>query len=77
MPTGRPKKAVNVSIPADLLSAARAEAINLSATLETAIEQELRNRRRQKWLERNAAGISAYNLDVEAHGVFSDGLRSF
>ncbi len=78
MPLGnRAKKAVNVSIPADLLNAARAQDINLSATLEAAIEQQLRLRRQSKWLEQNAAGIAAYNREVEAQGVFSDSVRGF
>jgi len=73
----RAKKAVNVSIPAELLEAARTYDINLSATLEAAIEQQLRSRRREEWLEHNAAGIAAYNRDVEEGGVFGDTLRSF
>jgi len=76
-PTRRAKKAVNVSIPAELLDAARAEDINLSATLQAAIEQQVRRRRREKWLERNAEGIAAYNRDVDEHGTFGDALRSF
>lgn len=74
---GRPKKAVNVSIGVELLEAARAADLNLSATLEAAIERELRLRRRADWLRRNADGIAAYNRDVDAHGAFGDGLRSF
>jgi antitoxin CcdA len=73
----RGKKAVNVSISADLLQAARASKINLSATLEAAVEHELRLLRRQEWLQQNAAAIEAYNRDVEDHGTFSDGLRTF
>jgi antitoxin CcdA len=73
----RAKKAVNVSIPADLLEAARSNDINLSATLAVAIEQELRQRRREAWLARNADGIEAYNRDVDQHGTFGDALRTF
>ncbi|HEX4025802.1 MAG TPA: PQQ-binding-like beta-propeller repeat protein [Steroidobacteraceae bacterium] len=43
---GRAKKTVNTSIPAELLDAARAENINLSATLEAEIDGRLRERRR-------------------------------
>ena len=71
------KKAVNVSISADLLQAARASEINLSATLEAAVKHELRLLRRREWLQQNAAAIEAYNRDVEDHGTFSDGLRTF
>ena len=78
MPTARrSKKAVNVSISADLLQAARNGEINLSATLEAAVEHELRQLRKREWLEQNENAIHAYNLDVEEHGAFSDGLRTF
>ena len=73
----RSKKAVNVSISADLLQAARTSDINLSATLEAAVELELRQLRKREWLEQNENAIQAYNRDVEEQGAFSDGLRTF
>ena len=73
----RSKKAVNVSISADLLQAARDNELNLSATLEAAVEHELRLLRRREWLEQNENAIQAYNRDVEEQGAFSDGLRTF
>jgi antitoxin CcdA len=73
----RNKKAVNVSISADLLQAARNNELNLSATLEAAVEHELRQLRKHEWLEQNENAIQAYNSDVEEHGAFSDGLRTF
>jgi antitoxin CcdA len=73
----RAKKAVNVSIPADLLEAARSDDINLSATPAAALEQELRQSRREAWLARNADGIEAYNRDVDQHATFGDALRIF
>jgi antitoxin CcdA len=73
----RGKKAVNVSISADLLQAARSHEINLSATLEAAVEHELRRLRKRDWLEQNGNAIQAYNRDVEEQGAFSDGLRTF
>jgi antitoxin CcdA len=73
----RSKKAVNVSISADLLQAARDNEINLSATLEKAVEHELRQFHKSEWLEKNKDAMQAYNRDVEEHGAFSDGFRSF
>ncbi|HEX3911875.1 MAG TPA: type II toxin-antitoxin system CcdA family antitoxin [Steroidobacteraceae bacterium] len=47
MPTARRnKQAVNVSISTDLLRVARNSGINLSATLEAAVEHELRSNAR-------------------------------
>jgi antitoxin CcdA len=71
------KKAVNVSISADLLQAARASGINLSGTLEAAVAHELRLLRRREWLQQNAEAIEAYNQMVQEHGAFSDALRTF
>jgi antitoxin CcdA len=71
------KKAVNVSISVALLQAARKSEINLSATLEAAVERQLKQLRKREWLEQNGDAIQAYNRDVEEHGVFSDGLRAF
>jgi antitoxin CcdA len=71
------KKPVNVSIPVELLDAARAEDINLSATLEAAIAEQLRIRRRARWQAENAGGISAYNREIDEHGSFGDKVRSF
>lgn len=71
------KKAVNLSVPAELLDAARAEGINLSAALETALAEQLRIRRREKWIAENSGAIAAYNREIDEHGAFGDKVRSF
>lgn len=71
------KKAVNLSVDAALLRAARDRNINLSATLERALEDALRQDRRARWLADNRQCIAAYNEQVEAHGAFADTLRTF
>ncbi len=71
------KRAVNLSVAARLVDAARAAEINLSATLEQALEEALRRKRRERWLLENAAGVLAYNEQTEQHGAFADSLRSF
>jgi antitoxin CcdA len=71
------RKATNLSVNADLLDRARDLGINLSATLERALVEVLRERAREHWVAENTALIEAYNAHVDAHGVFSEGLRSF
>jgi len=71
------KKPVNVSIQSELLEAARAEDINLSATLEVALADQLRIRRRDRWRTENEAAIAAYNRDIDEHGSFGDHARDF
>ena len=75
--TAIPKRATNVSVRRDLLDAAREAGINLSATLERALTDELAEAKRKKWREVNRSAIAAYNEHVEKHGVFSDDTRSF
>lgn len=71
------KKAVNLSIDAELLAEAKASGTNLSALLEMALERELRERLHQKWRDENREAIEAYNKFVEEHGLLSDEWRSF
>ena len=71
------KRATNVSVRSDLLAAAREAGVNLSATLERALLEELAEAKRKKWRQENHEAITAYNEHVEKHGTFSDGVRSF
>jgi len=74
---GYGKRAANVSINQGLLDAAKALDINLSATLERALELEVRARKREHWLEENREAISAYNARIERDGLAGDLVRAF
>jgi antitoxin CcdA len=76
-PKSAAKRATNVSIRTDLLDAAREAGVNLSATLERALAEELASLKRARWREENRDAIAAYNDYVDEHGAFSDGVRSF
>ncbi|BBJ24653.1 type II toxin-antitoxin system CcdA family antitoxin [Candidatus Nitrotoga sp. AM1P] len=71
------KKATNLSINSDLLSKARELKINLSATLERALADELRTTERDKWLKSNKKAIESLNELAERNGLFSDSYRNF
>lgn len=71
------KRAVNVSVNGALLQRAKALKINLSATLESALADEVRARERDLWRSENQSAIAAYNRLVEKQGTFSDGTRTF
>lgn len=71
------KKATNLSINSDLLSRARKLNINLSATLEHALESELRKSERDNWLKYNKKSISELNELADKNGLFSDAYRNF
>jgi antitoxin CcdA len=72
-----PKRATNVSVRSDLLAAARDAGLNLSASLERALQEELAEVKRKKWREENRESIAAYNEHIDKHGAFSDDFRSF
>lgn len=71
------KKATNLSINSDLLSRARKLNINLSATLEQALERELRKAERNNWLKNNKKAIDELNKLADKKGLFSDAYRDF
>jgi antitoxin CcdA len=72
-----PKKAANLSVNSDLLRKTRELNINLSATLERALKEELSKRETEQWVEKNRTAIKSYNDFVEQHGCFGDEFREF
>lgn len=71
------KKATNLSINKELLAEARNLNINLSATLEQALTEKVRQEKRKRWLENNRDAINACNELTEQNGLFSDKHRAF
>lgn len=71
------KKPTNVTINSELLASARELKINLSATLEQALAQEVARLKRQRWLDDNKDAIAACNEFVEKNGLFADKYRVF
>jgi antitoxin CcdA len=72
-----PKKSTNLSINSDLLRQAKENNINLSKALENRLEELLLEEKRRRWQDENREAIADYNQRIEAHGVFSEGLRRF
>lgn len=60
------KKAVNLTIDANLLAEARDAGTNLSAVLE----QALRSERARRWREENREAIEANNAQLEREGMW-------
>lgn len=71
------KKPTNLSVNSDLLRQARDLDINLSAALEDTLEDLVRQRKAEQWLQQNRKAIDAYNDYFEERPVFSEGVRSF
>jgi antitoxin CcdA len=68
--TPKKKKAVNLTIDAELLAEAKAAGTNLSNVLETALKEQLKQQRWQKWREDNRAAIEASNAQLERDGLW-------
>ena len=76
-PAGPRKKAVNLSIDAQLAADAKEFGTNMSAVLEKGLKNELRAQREQKWRAENQKAISDYNRYTRKHGLLSDTWRKF
>ena len=74
---GAPKRAVNVSVNADLAAKAKSLGVNLSEALETRLAELVAAAERQTWLTENAAAIDAYNERVAEGAILSDFERPF
>jgi len=72
-----PKKPTNLSINSNLLSKARDLDINLSATLEQALESAVRQNTRERWLRDNKQALGNCNELAQEHGLFADKHRDF
>ncbi|MDZ7323319.1 MULTISPECIES: type II toxin-antitoxin system CcdA family antitoxin [Kosakonia] len=73
----RNKQNVSVTVERELLEQARKEGINLSQTLATALQGELRNLAAERWKRENAAAIADLNEFIAERGHFSDEHRKF
>jgi antitoxin CcdA len=70
------RRTVRLSLDADLVREAREYHLNLSAMLERALFEQLRQLRAERWLAENKDGMAAHNALVEQHGAFADTLRN-
>jgi len=72
-----PKKPTNLTINSDLLAQAKTLKINLSATLENALSEALKLKKREKWVSENSEAMQSYNAKISEIGLFSDEMRAF
>ncbi|MCA1948977.1 MAG: type II toxin-antitoxin system CcdA family antitoxin [Treponema sp.] len=72
-----PKKPTNLTVNSDLLKQAKEYKINISAILESALAEALKEKKRERWKEENKEAIAYYNSALEKYGLFSDEMRTF
>ena len=71
------KRAVNLSLSADVLEAARALKINVSQVCDSHLREVIRAEQEHRWREEHADFIAAYNATVEAEGLPLDEWKTF
>jgi antitoxin CcdA len=71
------KRAVNLSIDAEILSLAKEQKINLSQALEDELRKRTKEAREAKWREENRDAIESHNRFIEKHGIWSEKYRSW
>ena len=76
-PKPGPKRAVNLSIDAEILAAAKAQRINLSQALEDELRKRTQESREAKWQEENREAFESHNRFIEKHGIWSKKYRSW
>lgn len=73
-PKPGPKRAVNVSIDAEILKVAKEMKINLSQACEQTLRKLTEEERIRRYREENREAIESYNAYIERNGVFGEEL---
>lgn len=71
------KCAINLSLSADVLDAARQLNINISQIYDTHLREVVRHEQERRWCEEHADFITAYNATIEVENLPLDEWRSF
>ncbi|MGE0155469.1 MAG: type II toxin-antitoxin system CcdA family antitoxin [Geobacter sp.] len=69
-----PRKTVNLTVNSELLRMMRQEKCNLSAFVDNAMEEHLKQKELQCWKEENRAAFDSYNRMIAEHGPISEEL---
>jgi antitoxin CcdA len=72
-----PKRATNLSLNAKVLDVARELGMNVSATVDVLLAEEVRKRYWARWNEENKEAIAHYNARIEREGLPLARYRSF
>ena len=76
-PKPGPRRAVNLTIDAEILAAAKAQGINLSQALEDELRRLTKKAREAKWQEENREAFESYNRFIENAGVFGEEFQDW
>ena len=71
------KRAVNLTLTAEALDAAKALQINLSQLCDAHLRGVVRKEQERRWRAEHADFIAAYNATIEAEGLPLDAWKTF
>jgi antitoxin CcdA len=71
------QRAINLSLSADVLDAAKTLQINVSQVCDSHLREVVRREQERRWREKHSEFIAAYNATIEAEGLPLDGWRTF
>ena len=72
-----PKRAINLSLNAQVLDTARELGMNLSATVDALLAVEVKKRYWERWNAENKEAIEHYNARIEREGLPLARYRTF
>ena len=72
-----PKRAINLSLNAKVLDTARELGMNLSATVDALLAEEVKKRYWERWNAENKEAIEHYNARIEREGLPLARYRTF
>jgi antitoxin CcdA len=71
------RRATNVSLPEDLIGAARELNVNISQACEKGLQEAVSKTRAERWIEENREAIDFWNRYVEENGLPLAKYRQF
>ena len=71
------KRAINLSLNAKVLDTARELGMNLSATVDALLAEEVKRRYWERWNAENKEAIEHYNAGIEREGLPLARYRTF
>jgi antitoxin CcdA len=71
------KRAINLSLSADVLDAAKSLQINVSQICDNHLRDVVRREQERRWRTEHADFIAAYNATIETEGLPLDEWRTF
>jgi antitoxin CcdA len=75
--TNAPKRPTNLSLDAGVLDMARELGMNVSATVDALLAEEVRRRYWERWNEENKEAIEHYNARIAREGLPLARYRTF